>query len=55
MSAEKVKGVPYSEVKAKALRNKDVLAAYEKAKQEDNPHTANVLRLFKSPDAPNKW
>jgi len=33
MSAEKVKGAPYSEVKAKALRNKDVLAAYEKAKR----------------------
>jgi len=54
MSAEKVKGVPYAEVKAKALRNKDVLAAYEKAKREDDPHAANALRLFKSATAHNK-
>jgi len=55
MNGEKIKGAPYSEVKAKALRNKDVLAAYEKAKREDDPHAANALRLFKSPDAHNKW
>jgi len=54
MSAEKVKGVPYAEVKAKALRNKDVLAAYEKAKREETPHVANALRLFKSATAHNK-
>jgi len=47
MSGEKIKGVPYAEVKAKALRNKDVLAAYEKA--------ANALRLFKSTSVYNKW
>jgi len=55
MSGEKIKGVPYAEVKAKALRNKDVLAAYEKAKREDDPHVANALRLFKSTPVHNKW
>jgi len=55
MNGEKVKGVLYAEVKAKALRHKDVLAAYEKAKREDDHHAANALRLFKSPDAHNKW
>jgi len=55
MSGEKVKGVPYAEVKAKALRNKDVLAAYQKAKREDDPHAANALRLFKSTAVHNKW
>jgi len=55
MIGKKIKGVPYVEVKAKALRNKDVLAAYEKAKQEDDPHAANALRLFKSVAVHNKW
>jgi len=54
MSDEKVKGVLYAEVKAKALRNTDVLAAYEKAKREDDHHVANALRLFKSATAHNK-
>jgi len=46
---------PYAEVKAKALRNKDALAAYEKAKREDDPHAANALWLFKSASVYNKW
>jgi len=48
MNGEKIKGISYAEVKAKALRHKDVLAAYEKAKREDDPHAANALRLFMS-------
>jgi len=55
VSGKKIKGVPYAEVKAKALRNKDVLAAYEKAKREDDSNAANALRLFKSVAVHNKW
>ncbi len=33
MTKVKIKGIPYAKVKAKALRNKDVLAAYEEAKK----------------------
>lgn len=55
MSSKKIKGIPYAEVKAKALQNKDVLVAYEKAKRENDIHSANALRLFKSTAAHNKW
>jgi len=53
MSDEKVKGVLYAEVKAKALRNKDVLAAYERLSGKMIP-MFNALRLFKSATAHNK-
>ncbi|MFH3086323.1 hypothetical protein ABK864_25285 [Serratia marcescens] len=33
---QKTEGIPFAKVKEKALQNKAVLAAYEKARREDN-------------------
>lgn len=34
MKGQRIKGIPYAEVKKKALQHKAVIAAYEKAKKE---------------------
>lgn len=43
----KIKGIPYSEVKAKALQNQDVMAAYltEKKEEELQDLLANLRRM----------
>jgi hypothetical protein len=41
VKGDKVKGIPYSEVKAEALQNKDVLAAYEEARRLDGTRASN--------------
>lgn len=33
---QKTEGIPFAKVKEKALQNKAVLAAYEKARREEN-------------------
>lgn len=49
MKGDKVKGIPYAEVKAEALRNKDVLAAYEEARRLDGTRSSNFpdIRLVR--------
>lgn len=41
MKGNKIKGISYAEVKAEAIRNKDVLAAYEEARRLDGTRSSN--------------